>query len=160
MSSGKRRSPLPAATSRAARAARAARAHAPIACVLAACALAACAHTAGHPPAPRSTVREVPRGAAGAQEGKASWYGREQHGHLTANGEHFDMFALTAAHRTFPMNTRVRVTNLRNGRSVIVRINDRGPYSKGRIIDVSFAAARALDMVDAGVVPARVEPLR
>ena len=64
-------------------------------------------------------------------EGKASWYGREQHGQLTANGERFDMHALTAAHRTLHMNTRVRVINLRNGRNVVVRINDRGPYSHG-----------------------------
>ncbi|HZS38219.1 MAG TPA: septal ring lytic transglycosylase RlpA family protein [Polyangia bacterium] len=104
-------------------------------------------------------MREIPSSRGGGQEGKCSWYGREQHGHLTANGEHFDMYALTAAHRTLPMNTRVKVTNLRNGRSVVVRINDRGPYAKGRIIDVSFAAARALDMIDAGVVPARVEIL-
>ena len=108
--------------------------------------------------APRSTIREVPaHGAPGAQQGQASWYGKEQHGHPTANGERFDMNALPAAHLTLRMGTRVRVTNLRNGRSVVVRINDRGPYSKKRIIDVSYAAARELDMLDAGVVPARVE---
>ncbi len=107
------------------------------------------------PPPRTSRISDVSTGRG--QEGKASWYGREQHGHLTANGERFDMYALTAAHRTLPMGTRVRVTNLRNGKSVVVRINDRGPYSKGRIIDVSFAAARVLDMIDAGVVPARVE---
>lgn len=110
-----------------------------------------------------STVREVPsRPTAhpGAVfEGKASWYGREQHGHLTANGERFNMYALTAAHRTLRMNTRVRVTNLRNGRSVVVRINDRGPYSRGRILDVSYAAAIKLGMVNAGVVPVRIEVL-
>jgi rare lipoprotein A (peptidoglycan hydrolase) len=110
---------------------------------------------------PRSTITVVsppaPKPGGHVQEGKASWYGREQHGHLTANGEHFDMYALTAAHRTLPMNTHVRVTNLRNGRSVEVRINDRGPYSRGRIIDLSYAAARLLDMLDAGVVPARIE---
>jgi rare lipoprotein A len=91
------------------------------------------------------------------QEGKASWYGREQQGGPTASGERFDMHQLTAAHRTLRMGTRVRVTNLLNGRSVVVRINDRGPYGRGRIIDVSFAAAKALDMIDKGVVPARVE---
>jgi rare lipoprotein A len=114
---------------------------------------------ATQPPPRSSTVTVISNGGSSgrAQEGKASWYGREQHGHLTANGEHFDMYALTAAHRTLPMGTHVRVTNLRNGKSVVVRINDRGPYSKGRIIDVSFAAARVLDMIDAGVVPARVE---
>jgi len=94
------------------------------------------------------------------QEGVASWYGKEQHGHLTANGEHFDMHALTAAHRTLKMHTRVRVTSKLNGRSVVVRINDRGPYSRGRIIDVSYAAARVLDMLDRGVMPVVVEVLR
>jgi len=110
-----------------------------------------------------STVREVPSGAregvSGVYEGKASWYGREQHGHLTANGERFDMNALTAAHRTLRMHTRVRVINLRNGRSVVVRINDRGPYGRGRIIDVSYAAAKLLDMINAGIVPVRLEVL-
>ncbi len=93
-------------------------------------------------------------------EGKASWYGREQHGHLTANGERFDMYALTAAHRTLHMGTRVRVINLRNGRAAVVRINDRGPYSRGRIIDLSYAAAKLLDMLNAGVVPVRLEVLQ
>jgi rare lipoprotein A len=114
------------------------------------------------PPSP-STIREVPTGpragVVGVQEGKASWYGREQHGHLTANGEHFDMYALTAAHRTLHMNTHVRVTNLHNGRSVVVRINDRGPYSHGRIIDLSYAAAKQLGMIDSGVALVRVEVL-
>lgn len=93
------------------------------------------------------------------EEGKASWYGREAHGGPTASGERFDMHALTAAHRTLRMNTRVRVTNLRNGRTVVVRINDRGPYSKGRVIDLSYEAARRLNMLNAGVVPVRVEVL-
>jgi rare lipoprotein A len=130
--------------------------------VIAALALAAgCAKTV--PPGTTSTVREVPppsrAGVVAVFEGKASWYGREQHGHLTANGEHFDMYALTAAHRTLRMNTHVRVINLRNGRATIVRINDRGPYSHGRIIDVNYAAAKQLDMLNAGVVPVRVEVL-
>jgi rare lipoprotein A len=94
------------------------------------------------------------------QEGIASWYGREQQGHLTANGERFDMHALTAAHRTLPMQTRVRVTHRENGRSVIVRINDRGPYSRGRIIDLSYAAAKVLGMIERGVAPVRIEVLR
>jgi rare lipoprotein A len=67
------------------------------------------------------------------------------------------MYALTAAHRTLPMGTRVRVTNLRNGRTVIVRINDRGPYSRKRIIDLSYAAAKEIGMIEAGIVPCRVE---
>jgi rare lipoprotein A len=92
-----------------------------------------------------------------AQEGIASWYGGKHHGGPTASGERFDKNAMTAAHRTLRMNTRVRVTNKRNGRSVVVRINDRGPYTKGRIIDVSEAAARQLGMIERGIVPVRVE---
>ncbi len=88
------------------------------------------------------------------QEGYASWYGESQ---MTASGERFDRHALTAAHRSLRFGTRVRVTNQRNGRSVIVRINDRGPYGHGRIIDLSEAAARALHMIDAGVVPVTLE---
>ena len=95
-------------------------------------------------------------GAGWIEEGKATWYGREHHGRLTASGERFDMNAFTAAHKALRMGTRVEVENLRNGRRVVVRINDRGPYGAGRIIDVSLAAARALDMVNAGVVPARI----
>lgn len=113
---------------------------------------------------PTSTIREVPAtgpraGVVAVYEGKASWYGREQQGQLTANGERFNMHELTAAHRTLRMGTHVRVINLRNGREVVVRINDRGPYSRGRIIDVSYAAAVRLGMVDAGVVPVRLEVL-
>ena len=89
------------------------------------------------------------------EEGLAVWYGREAHGGPTASGERFDMHAFTAAHRSLPMQTLVEVENLRNGRRVVVRINDRGPYGRG-MIDVSFAAARTLGMIDAGVVPARI----
>ena len=85
--------------------------------------------------------------------GKASWYGAFHHGRPTASGEPFDMNALTAAHRTLPLGTRLRVTNLTNGRSVNVRVNDRGPAIRGRIIDVSRGAAVALDAVAAGVFP-------
>lgn len=93
------------------------------------------------------------------QRGMATYYGDEQ-GSKTASGERFNKNALTAAHRTLPFGTRVRVTNTRNGRSVIVRINDRGPFGKkGRIIDVSLAAARQLGMIDAGVVPVVLEIL-
>ena len=84
------------------------------------------------------------------QVGTASWYGKQFHGRQTASGEKFDMNAYTAAHPTLPFGTRVMVRNPSNGRSVIVRINDRGPYSGGRIIDVSFAAARALGIVSLG----------
>ena len=101
------------------------------------------------------------KGASGVQTGFATWYGGGHHGGPTASGERFNKHALTAAHRTLPMNTRVRVTNERNDKSVIVRINDRGPFgNKRRIIDVSEAAARQLGMIEAGVVPVRVEVLK
>ncbi len=97
----------------------------------------------------------------GVQEGYATWYGGELHGGPTASGERFNKNAMTAAHRTLPMQTRVRVTNKKNGRSVVLRINDRGPFGKrSRIIDVSEAAARQLGMINAGVVPVRVEVIR
>ncbi|MBN1593815.1 MAG: septal ring lytic transglycosylase RlpA family protein [Candidatus Coatesbacteria bacterium] len=97
----------------------------------------------------------------GVQYGYASWYGGKFHGRKTANGERYDMFAMTAAHRTLPFDTYVRVTNLENGRSVVVRINDRGPFKdeKKRIIDLSLAAARELDMLEAGVVEVKLEVL-
>jgi rare lipoprotein A len=84
------------------------------------------------------------------EQGRASWYGLAFHGRKTANGEKFDMNALTAAHPTLPFGTRVVVRNPSNGRSVTVRINDRGPYTGGRIIDLSFAAARAIGIVGFG----------
>jgi len=92
------------------------------------------------------------------QRGLASWYGSEQQGHLTADGETFDMHQFTAAHRHLPFGTIVRVTNRSNGLSVDVRINDRGPYGDGdRIIDVSSAAAEILQMKRAGTVPVEIE---
>src|SRR6266540_6016791 len=92
-------------------------------------------------------------------DGVASYYGREHHGKKTANGEIFDMTKLTAAHRSLPFGTQVKVTNLSNQRSVVVRINDRGPYYQGRIIDLSLAAAERLEMVQAGIVRVKVEIL-
>ncbi|RJG11916.1 septal ring lytic transglycosylase RlpA family protein [Pseudomonas cavernicola] len=92
-------------------------------------------------------------------EGKASYYGAKHHGKRTASGEKFDQNQLTAAHRSLPFGTRVRVTNLNNDKTVVVRINDRGPYARGRIIDVSRKAAQQLGMLRAGVVPARVQSL-
>jgi rare lipoprotein A len=85
------------------------------------------------------------------QVGEASYYGREAHGKPTASGEKFNMNAYTAAHKSLPFGTRVRVTNLANKKSVIVRINDRGPFVAGRIIDLSYAAAKKIKMLDAGV---------
>ncbi|WP_417311611.1 septal ring lytic transglycosylase RlpA family protein [Ectopseudomonas khazarica] len=98
-------------------------------------------------------------GSGGSETGKASYYGQAHHGKRTASGERFDQHALTAAHRTLPFGTRVRVTNLNNERSVVVRINDRGPFVHGRIIDLSRAAAERLDMLRAGVVPVRLQAL-
>ena len=98
--------------------------------------------------------------APGVQMGKASWYGGKWHGGPTASGETYNKRSMTAAHRSLPFGTRVRVTNLRNGKSVVVRINNRGPYIKGRIIDLSEAAAEQLGMIKAGVVPVKVERLR
>ena len=89
------------------------------------------------------------------EQGVASWYGPDFHGGRTATGETYDMHAMTGAHPTLPLPTWVRVTNLENGRSVVVRLNDRGPFARGRVIDLSRAAAEALDMVRAGT--ARVE---
>ena len=93
------------------------------------------------------------------QSGKASYYARMHHGQRTANGESHDQNALVAAHRSLPFGTRVRVTNQQNGKQVIVRINDRGPFRRGRIIDVSRAAAAQLDMLERGVVRVRIETL-
>ncbi|RMF86658.1 MAG: septal ring lytic transglycosylase RlpA family protein [Nitrospinota bacterium] len=93
------------------------------------------------------------------QYGLASWYGDEDHGQPTASGEIYNQYALTAAHRTLPFGTRVRVTNLRNHRDVVVRINDRGPFVRGRIIDLSYAAAKKIDLLATGVEQVRLEVL-
>ncbi|MDA0699585.1 MAG: septal ring lytic transglycosylase RlpA family protein [bacterium] len=94
-----------------------------------------------------------------AFEGLASWYGPGFAGRRTASGEVFDPSQLTAAHKTLPFGTRVRVTNLDNGRSVEVRITDRGPFKPNRVIDLSRGAAEAIDMVRSGIAPVRIEPL-
>lgn len=114
------------------------------------------------PAAPRVAVREITAPAAApvatashGDRGKASWYGPEFQGSPTASGEPFDMHALTAAHRTLPLGSYARVRNLDNGRSVVVRINDRGPHARRRMIDLSYAAAQEIRMVGAGT--ARVE---
>ena len=91
--------------------------------------------------------------------GSASWYGPGFNGKKTASGDIFDESKFTAAHKTLPLGTRARVTNLNNGKSVSVQINDRGPYAGDRIIDLSKAAARALEMIDHGVIDVIVEPL-
>lgn len=113
--------------------------------------------------APKREVRipppKVPPVTPRLQYGWASWYGREFHGRRTSSGEVYNMYQLTAAHRTLPMGTKAIVTHLQNGRSIMVTINDRGPFVRGRIIDLSYAAARALRMVEEGVARVRVEVL-
>ncbi|WP_031357029.1 septal ring lytic transglycosylase RlpA family protein [Caballeronia sordidicola] len=93
------------------------------------------------------------------QQGRASWYGRGFHGRKTASGERYDMHALTAAHRTLPLASWVRVTNESNHKTVVVKINDRGPYARGRVIDLSYAAAAILGMRGAGVGKVKIEGL-
>jgi rare lipoprotein A len=99
----------------------------------------------------------IPKGPK--TEGIASWYGSEFYGRPTASGEIYRGNELTAAHKTLPLNTYVKVINLENGKSVIVRINDRGPFMKGRIIDLSYAAAKKIDMIEKGTAPVRLRIL-
>ncbi|GGZ06649.1 septal ring lytic transglycosylase RlpA family protein [Shewanella fodinae] len=99
----------------------------------------------------------LPSGKGFVQEGLASWYASKFHGHNTSNGEIYDMYSMSGAHKTLPIPSYVRVTNLDNNKSVIVRINDRGPFHSNRIIDVSYAAAYKLDMLKTGTAPVRLE---
>lgn len=92
-------------------------------------------------------------------QGNASWYGPDFHGKLTSNGETYNMYDMTAAHKTLPMNTIVKVTNMRNGLTTVVRINDRGPFVSTRIIDLSNKAAHEIEMVGAGTAPVTIEVL-
>ena len=115
--------------------------------------------TEGTGPRPHGTPGPPAKPRATVHTGKASWYGDAHHGKKTASGEIYDMAELTAAHRSLPLGTRVRVTNVENGRSVVVRINDRGPFVPGRIIDLSRAAARELVDGAAGVFTVRIEVL-
>jgi len=101
----------------------------------------------------------VPQGSGRTEEGKASWYGAPFHGRRASNGEVYDMYKLTAAHRTLPFETVVRVTNLNNGKTTTVRITDRGPFVDNRIIDLSQAAAREIESIGPGIVPVRIEVL-
>lgn len=91
------------------------------------------------------------------QSGQASWYGKKFHGHLTSNGEIYDMYSMSAAHKTLPIPSYVKVTNKDNGRSTVVRINDRGPFHGGRIIDLSYAAAYKLNVVNTGTANVDIE---
>ena len=108
------------------------------------------------PPEKRPEAKpEVP--PRGGQTGEASWYGEWHHGRTTASGETYDMNQLTAAHPSLPLGSKVLVTNLKNGKSVEVRINDRGPHVDGRIIDLSYAAAKKLGAVSGGTIPVRLQ---
>jgi len=115
----------------------------------------------GNNPYTEFGVTYVPlRSAVGYRErGIASWYGKKFHGRRTSSGETYDMYAMTAAHKTLPLPTYVAVTNLRNNKKIIVKVNDRGPFIRGRLIDLSYAAARELDLVQPGTGPVVVEAL-
>jgi rare lipoprotein A len=117
-------------------------------------ALTSCSLWRAPSPSPESAPSSRP-----AQVGRASWYGGAFHGRRTASGKRFDQTRLTAASRTLPLGSRARVTNLDNGRTVEVEITDRGPYARGRIIDLSRAAAHQLRMVKRGTARVRVEPI-
>ena len=91
------------------------------------------------------------------EQGYASWYGNKFHGHLTSNGERYDMYAMSAAHKNLPLPSYVKVTNLENNKTVVVRVNDRGPFHPGRIIDLSYAAANKLDIVKSGTAKVKID---
>lgn len=100
----------------------------------------------------------VVKDAKGFKEsGQASWYGKKFHGHLTSNGEVYDMYSMSAAHKTLPLPSYVKVKNLDNGKETIVRVNDRGPFHDGRIIDLSYAAASKLDVIKTGTANVEIE---
>jgi len=94
-----------------------------------------------------------------SESGNASWYGNKFHGYLTANGERYNMFAMSAAHKNLPLPSYVQVTNLENNKQIIVRVNDRGPFHQGRIIDLSYAAAYKLDMLKSGTAKVKIKLL-
>ena len=108
-------------------------------------------------PPPEKETKIEKRESREVQQGIASWYGKDFHGRQTSSGEVYDMYQLTCAHQTLPLGTMVMVTNLENGRSVELKVNDRGPFVKGRIIDLSYAAAKMLDMSEKGTALVKVE---
>lgn len=108
---------------------------------------------------PSGRANSSPSDSKPYQVGIASWYGKQFHGRTTANGESFDMFELTAAHRQLPLGTYVKVTNLRNSKWIIVRVNDRGPYVQGRIMDLSYGSARMLGF-RSGIERVRLDVVR
>ncbi|GGK65472.1 septal ring lytic transglycosylase RlpA family protein [Amphritea balenae] len=105
------------------------------------------------------TYYVMPSSLGYKERGVSSWYGKKFHGHKTSNGETYNMYAMTAAHKSLPLPSYVQVTNLKNGKRVIVRVNDRGPFHGGRIIDLSYAAASKLDMLGAGTAKVEVEAI-
>ncbi len=125
--------------------------------------------TPGPPPTPRGHTkpyrigknwyRPLPYAQDFRQRGKASWYGKKFHGRKTANGEIYNMYAMTAAHKTLPLGTYVRVKNLNNNKKIDVRINDRGPFVRGRIIDLSYTGAKKLGIVGPGIAPVEIVAL-
>lgn len=118
--------------------------------------------TPGHPKPYRvhgAWYQPIPNARGFEQTGIASWYGRDFHGRKTSNGEDYNMYALTAAHKTLPLGTYVRVRNLENGQSVDVRVNDRGPFVRGRVIDLSFTAAKRIGIVGPGTARVKVVAL-
>jgi rare lipoprotein A len=117
------------------------------------------AHQAGGYPAPASGTNQPAAPIVQGEQGFASWYGHPYHGRPTSSGEIYNMYAMTAAHRTLPFGTRVRVHDLDNGQAVEVRINDRGPFVEGRIIDLSYAAAKSMGMLGAGIAKVQLEIL-
>ena len=121
---------------------------------------------AGCPAAPLPTYvvfgkpyQTLPHSRGYVEIGIASWYGADFHGRLTSTGEVYDMYALSAAHKSLPLPTIVRVTNLDNGLSLVLRVNDRGPFHDDRFIDLSYAASRALGFTEQGLTPVLVESL-
>jgi rare lipoprotein A len=117
--------------------------------------LPACSHSYQQPPRYSTHTKAIPDTIL--KEGKASYYGRKYHGRKTSNGERYHRNKFTAAHRRLPFGTVLEVTNLDNNQSVLVRINDRGPFVKGRIIDLSYTAAKHIGMIPKGVVPVKIQ---
>jgi len=125
--------------------------------------------TPGSPPTPRghpkpyrigrNWYQPLPHAQDFRQRGKASWYGKKFHGRKTANGEIYNMYAMTAAHKTLPLGTYVRVENLSNNKKIEVRVNDRGPFVRGRIIDLSYTGAKKLGIVGPGTAPVEIVAL-
>lgn len=107
-----------------------------------------------------TTTRPAPGKQGYTEEGKASYYSNKLHGRKMANGERYNKGKLTAAHRTLPFGTKVKVTNLKTNKTVKVKITDRGPFVKGRVVDLSEAAARKLNYIEAGIAPVRLKVIK